>query len=54
MTDYEHAGTPELEMHFIHVTIPILLKLAVKYEFQWIGSKCIVKKRMLINIRFFT
>jgi hypothetical protein len=43
MTGYEHA-----------MEIFILLNVGTKYGFQQIESKRIVKKRMLINIRFFT
>lgn len=43
MTCYEHT-----------MEILLLLNVGMKYGFQQIESKRIVKKRMLINIRFFT
>jgi hypothetical protein len=48
MTGYEHAAP------VLHMEIFILLNVGMKYGFQQIESKRIVKKRMLINIRFFT
>ncbi len=48
MTGYEHVAP------VLHIKIFILLNVGMKYGFQQIESKRIVKKRMLINIRFFT